>query len=408
MPFSPRARSARALANDQVIRDAAILEILRVGVDRVSLREVGQRAGFTHGATYARYEDVEELLVDLWISSLCERMTTLYELCLRATRDPATTDELVAFVRDASSNDVAALQLLLTARRIPALYEEVEPFIATYLAQGDGTDTHADPVFIRASAVFAMLITMIGNIFFFGATVDDVGVLETVLYDLFATPASDDDVIELHEPDVSGTPAPTSDLKSQLGYATFLVVGKSGYTRATISRIARRAKCSPGVIYRIFASKEDLVIESFRATLNARWMRIDNFSRLLDRGGLSQSLFDTTAAINTVRRDFVLEFTLGATNVPKLHQTLVAQTEELVSPIPYLENLSVEQAATLAAVIRFITYVTTGVTLVSGACGVLHNANLSQFTEPLRRAMLKQSGPEWEQFCAFISQFKDL
>ena len=405
MPISPRARSARALANDQVIRDAAVLEVLRVGVDRVSLRDVGQRAGFTHGATYARYEDVDELLVDLWISSLCERMTALYELCLRAARDPSTTDEVAAFVRDASASDVAALQLLLTARRIPALYEEVEPFITTYLARGDADDAHADPVFIRATAVFAMLITMIGNIFFFGAPVDDVAVLENVLYDLFNTPASDDDVIDLHEPDVAGTPAPTSDLKSQLGYATFLVVGKSGYTHATISRIARRAKCSPGVIYRIFASKEDLVIASFRATLNARWMRIDNFSRLLDRGGLAQSLFDTTASINTVRRDFVLEFTLGATNVPKLHQTLVAQTEELVASIPYLDNISVERATTLSSIVRLIAYVTTGITLVSGACGVLHNENLSQFTEPLRRAMLKQSGPEWEQFCAFISLF---
>ena len=112
------------------------------------------------------------------------------------------------------------------------------------------------------------------------------------------------------------------------------------------------------------------------------------------------------ASINAVRRDFVLEFTLGATNVPKLHQTLVAQTEELVASIPYLDNISVERATTLSSIVRLIAYVTTGITLVSGACGVLHNENLSQFTEPLRRAMLKQSGPEWEQFCAFISLFK--
>jgi len=392
-----------------VIREAAVLEVLRVGVDRISLRDVGQRAGFTHGATYARYEDVDELLVDLWISSLCARMTLLYELCLRAAQEPgqASVNELVDFVRHASSNDVAALQLLLTARRIPALFEEVEPFITTCLAQGDDTDPHADPMFTRASAVFAMLITMIGNIYFFGASVDDLFVLESVLLDLFASPPSPEDRIELLEPEPEGIPAPTNDLKSQLGNATFLVVGKSGYTRATISRIARRAKCSPGVIYRIFASKEDLVISSFRASLNARWMRIDNFSRLLDRGGLAQSLFDTTASINSVRRDFVLEFTLGATNVPKLRETIIAQIDELVASVPYLENLAPEDLATLAAVIRFIAYVTTGVTLVSGACGVLHSANLSQFTEPLRRALLKQSGPEWDQFCTFISQFRD-
>ena len=409
MPYSPRARSARALANDEVIREAAILEVLRVGVDRVSLRDVGQRAGFTHGATYARYEDVDELLVDLWISSLCERMTDLYERCLIAAREPgeAATAALVDFVRQASSSDVAALQLLLTARRIPALFEEVEPFISTYLARGGDGDGD-DPLYTRATAVFAMLITMIGNIHFFEATSADLSVLEVVLLDLFTSPPTSDDAIDLHEPDVAGTPAPTNDLRSQLGYATFLVVGKSGYTHATISRIARRAKCSPGVIYRIFASKEDLVISSFRASLNARWMRIDNFSRLLDRGGMAQSLFDTTASINAVRRDFVLEFTLGATNVPKLRETLIAQTQELVSPIPLLDGVDTEHASTLAAVIRFIAYVTTGITLVSGACGVLHSANLSQFTEPFRRAVLNQSGPQWLQFCEFIGQFRDL
>ena len=410
MPFSPRARSARALANDQVIRDAAILEVLRVGVDRVSLRDVGQRAGFTHGATYARYEDVDELLVDLWISSLCERMTDLYDRCLRAAIEPGeeTAAALVDFVRHASPSDVAALQLLLTARRIPALFEEVELFITTHLAQGDDDDPRADARFTLAASVFAMLITMIGNIHFFGATTDDLTVLESVLVDLFTNRAADEDVIELYEPDVARTPAPTSDLTSQLGHATFLVVGKSGYTRATISRIARRAKCSPGVIYRIYASKEDLVIASFRASLNARWMRIDNFSRLLDRGVMAQSLFDTTASINAVRRDFVLEFTLGATNVPKLRDTLIAQTGELVSSVAFLEDLTDDDAATLASVIRFIAYVTTGITLVSGACGVLHSANISQFTEPFRRALLARSGPQWRQFCEFIGQFKDL
>jgi AcrR family transcriptional regulator len=63
-------RNARAAANDVAIAAAAVGEILRVGVDRVSLREVAQRAGLTHGATYARYEDVNELLIDLWNSKI--------------------------------------------------------------------------------------------------------------------------------------------------------------------------------------------------------------------------------------------------------------------------------------------------------------------------------------------------
>jgi len=46
-----------ALVNDEKIRKAVMEDILDKGVDRLSLRGVGQHAGLTHGATYARFED---------------------------------------------------------------------------------------------------------------------------------------------------------------------------------------------------------------------------------------------------------------------------------------------------------------------------------------------------------------
>jgi AcrR family transcriptional regulator len=131
----PKTRSKKALANDELIRNAGIGEILRVGVDHVSLREVSARAGLTHGATYARYEDADELLVDLWIVQLAERAIALFELCLTAAKDPTTTNvhEVFEFVRAASEHDAAMVHLLLTARRIPVLAEEVNEFIENYL-----------------------------------------------------------------------------------------------------------------------------------------------------------------------------------------------------------------------------------------------------------------------------------
>ena len=89
MPRTPRARSARALANDAAIRAAGVAEVLRVGVDHLSLRDVGHRAGLTHGATYARYEDVDELLVDLWNSTMLTRAIALYDLCAALVREPS-------------------------------------------------------------------------------------------------------------------------------------------------------------------------------------------------------------------------------------------------------------------------------------------------------------------------------
>jgi AcrR family transcriptional regulator len=63
--------------------------LLRVGVDHVSLRDVSARAGLTHGAAYARYEDANELLVDLWISKLQNRAIRLFTLCLKLVRHRA-------------------------------------------------------------------------------------------------------------------------------------------------------------------------------------------------------------------------------------------------------------------------------------------------------------------------------
>jgi hypothetical protein len=45
-------------------------------------------------------------------------------------------------LRDARAADVAAVHVLLVARRIPILHEEVEPFIQNYLEVKD-LSTHA-------------------------------------------------------------------------------------------------------------------------------------------------------------------------------------------------------------------------------------------------------------------------
>src|ERR1700678_2457148 len=126
MPRSQRTRSARAIANDTAIRDSAISEVLRVGVDHVSLRDVGHHAGLTHGATYARYEDVDELLVDLWNSTLAQRAASLFELSRAATRTPntETVRAMFAVLRDTTAADVAAIHVLLVSRRFPILHEE--------------------------------------------------------------------------------------------------------------------------------------------------------------------------------------------------------------------------------------------------------------------------------------------
>ena len=135
-------RSPRALANDVAIREATVKLILSTGIDSISFRDVGREAGLTHGALYARFEDVEELLVDLWSEMLCARMVVLMEAVRQAVANPdeMSVETLLNYVRDAQSADVVAVQILLTSRRYVVLHEEVEKFIHDNLDNHEGVN----------------------------------------------------------------------------------------------------------------------------------------------------------------------------------------------------------------------------------------------------------------------------
>ena len=408
MARTQRTRSARAVANDTAIRDAAVSEVLRVGVDHVSLRDVGHQAGLTHGATYARYEDVDELLVDLWNSVLLDRAVAMYELCMSAANDPTTSSVGVIFdfIRSSTPADVACVQVLLTSRRIPTVHEEVEPFIHHYLEREFNEASLESAAFTRGITIFAMTIVQIFADSQFGWDRDYQSVLEKLLLETLETDPRDVDEVKLEEPLDQIILAPGDDLKTQLAYATFGVVGKSGYTIATISRIARRANCSPGAIYKLYPSKEDLVIAAFHDLMRARWMKISNFVNVLEEGSITQLLHNSTSHQNDVRRSFTLETALAAAQSDKLRVAILGQLSELEAIIPLLTNVSEDEKNRLRYLIRSIMFVNIGVTFLSTVTDSMEKLDFNQFAEPFRRAVLKDGVPTWSVMCQQILELK--
>jgi AcrR family transcriptional regulator len=404
MPRSQRTRSARAIANDTAIRDAAISEVLRVGVDHVSLRDVGHHAGLTHGATYARYEDVDELLVDLWNSVLAKRAAAIFDLSMTAAESPSvkSVGALFDFIRDTTPADVASIHLLLTSRRIPTLHEEVEPFIKTHFESDPGASDQAKALFTRGLTLFAMTMMQIFADSQFGWDRDYQAVLEKLLIETLEVDPADVKPVTLFEPDDRIIMAPGDDLKAQLAYATFGVVGKSGYTRATISRIARRANCSPGAIYKLYPSKEDLVIAAFHDIMRARWMKFTNFVDILEEGSLTQLLYSSASAQNAVRQSFTLETALAAAHSDKLRDAVLGQIGELDSVVPLLSNVSDEEKMRLRYMIRSIVFVTVGINFLSTVTSVTRTVDFNQFGEPFRRALLRDGVPTWPEMCLQI------
>ncbi len=308
----PRPRSARALTNDEAIRTAAVQLLFSKGIDSISFRDVGAEAGLTHGALYARFEDTEELLVDLWNSVLRHRAIAMITVSADAAANPTyeSVHAVVESIRDASTVDAVTVQVLLASRRFPILHEEVESFIHDYLESNSAEVT--DAVRSRALVVFALTMIVILSNSQLGPDFECLDFLEPILLDTLSVDVRDVAPVTLHEPTDRLIPPPKPDLRSQLTFHTFSAVGKSGYMRATISRISRRANCSPGSIYKIYPSKEDLTIAAIRAVMQVPWIALSHFNDILEEGALTQLLYSSASTQNDVRKSFTLEVAMAS------------------------------------------------------------------------------------------------
>ncbi len=141
---------------------------------------------------------------------------------------------------------------------------------------------------------------------------DDLDCFETMILDLLEFPVEDVEPMIFSDPIVRELADPKGDLRSQLAYHTCVAVGNSGYARATISRISRRADCSPGAIYKIYPTKEDLVIGSVKTNMSAPAIRLATLATILEPGRLSQILFSAASPQNMIRKNFTLEVSMAA------------------------------------------------------------------------------------------------
>ncbi len=398
-----RQRSARALMNDEAIRQAAIDEINRVGVDRLSLREVGIAAGLTHGATYARYEDVEELLVDLWISKLRERLVSLIELSMDAAENPdaQSIGALFERLRVSDHADLAALEVFLLARRIPPLLEECESFITAYLEPDGGTSEQSSVIFTRTVVLFGMALSRLYSEAMFGHDSGYQNAVEKLMIDVLSSDsskvASDASSLNLHLVATDERMNVPSDdtLKMELSRSTYAVIGKSGYVRATISRIARRANCSPAAIYKAHKSKEDLVIRSFVDMIGERWMNLDDMASLLDDGYLTQLLHSEASDQYAPRRNFIMEMAFASVHHPAVRDAVVNQVVKTEVVVPSLIEIEGEAKERLRYTIRTITSLVVGVGWVATVAPTTKDLDFSQFTQPLQDSLREQWQPDW-------------
>jgi AcrR family transcriptional regulator len=226
-----------------------------------------------------------------------------------------------------------------------------------------------------------------------------------VLVDALRTDPEDVLPVPLSEPHDRVLPLPTNDLRSQLSYYTFSAVGRSGYTRATISRISRRANCSPGAIYKLYPSKEDLVIAAIRSNMRAPWFTLASAAEILNEGMLAQLLYAGASEQNSVRKSFVLEMSMASAHNPKLREAVAKQLQLIESVAPLVKDISDEERTHLQYMLREVVLLVLGVSFLSTITNAVAEMDFNQFAEPFRRSLISCCFPSWPDISR---QFKEM
>jgi AcrR family transcriptional regulator len=390
-----RRRSSRALSNDAAIRLATVKLINDVGIDAISFRDVGRVAKLSHGALYARFEDVEELLVDLWSEVLEARARFLLRDVIRLVKEP-TAKSVGTFVRDwrqPSPVDVAMVHVLLTSRRFVIVREEVERFINDDLETCPSElsqPQHSRVLTLFAFALFGIIASSQDLL-----AIADVGGLQALL--LESLKVAPHEIIARQSGDERefASPHVASDLSARLAFHTFVTVGSSGYARATISRITRRTDCSPAAIYKVFPSKEELVIHAVRTIMEAPWITLSSLADILEPGHLSHILYATASDVSSARKLFTLEVAIASVHAANIRSAVQLRLRDLEAAVTVLDDVDVATRARLIDVVRIVTYLTLGVGFLSTMTRATDRTDFTQIAEPLRLAMLEHLVPNW-------------
>jgi AcrR family transcriptional regulator len=234
----------------------AVEEINSVGPDRLGFTSIARRAGLSTGALYARYENVDELLLEVWMAEglpTLRRLIADIEESLSSDTGKAARRRLADSLSQPSDDLMLLVNLLIASRRIEAVYEEIAPIVTEEILR------HSS----RVPAIDFFLGYVLG--ISMGVAGTGLGGLDWYGPVAMASSATRESLVPVEAPvDAQGIPESidfpqhAEDIDMRLFDAVAHVVAKVGASQATVSRIARRAKVNPASIYMRYEDKDAL------------------------------------------------------------------------------------------------------------------------------------------------------
>lgn len=248
-------RLSKSEATRAKLLDCTVQEILVSGIDQFGFTAIARRANLSTGALYARYENSEELLIDVWNMRAWPAFEKFMLDAVEAAISQANTESSERVIDSMERQDpdlFAAVALLVVARRNDNLREVVLPSVQELFA-------HAS---LRCPAVAHVGAYLLGEILVAkGFGIKTLGWKEFVpQYLEVASKAVADPLPPVFRESFPNTdPTDIDEFDIKLFEALAEVISITGLERATVSRIARRAKVNPATIYLRYPSKNALI-----------------------------------------------------------------------------------------------------------------------------------------------------
>lgn len=262
----PGSRLPKSEATRQRLLDVAVAEIVGNGPDRVSFTAIAKRASMSTGALYARYENADELIIDVWheraFPALQKLSQTIVDACVGDNRKNSR-QQLSAVVNSRDTLITAGVLILIAARRNEVLHEVVRPsFVA-----------HVEDVAHRLPVVDILLAHMYGELLLSrGLGIEIIDWSGIVLMLCRAAGQAIENPVVTPIVDVAFPNLEFNELDefdTALFAAVADVIGHVGVENATISRIARKATVNPASMYMRYADKGELLERAAEVVMDA-------------------------------------------------------------------------------------------------------------------------------------------
>lgn len=315
------------------LRDACLRVASRSGIDAIGIPQIAVEAGVTSAPVYRRFDSADDLIADLWASTLRDRWRRAARTAISSSADhadAADTAWLHGEILTPSAESTMALEALCIARRLgPAgssIRTDVEFDLGTMLADA----AHVPPVLALAS------ITPLLGAWLIGPLAPHYATSVVATYGRFGEEYRRTEHWALESADIPYVPPPqlragTGEAAlDDLRWAVILSVSQFGVANTTTNRVARRAGRSLNTAYRRLGSKDELIAEAidmalsgdfgFTGSENAASMPFSRQDRLERALHVLRNHIDDR---NHLHRSFLLEALLAARHHDTVRRSVV-------------------------------------------------------------------------------------